>query len=255
MVRIALAAVVRKQGNSPSTSERLDIAQRRERLQSRMEAFHRHAASLWGPDSPDVSLYNPEDPEDLVPSDIEDDTDTIDNVFTSPWEDHVAVETQPLVLPSNLGLETCQAHGLSTFVKQEKCLRIGQANDALRGLRLGLSKKAVIFREGMRTAKTKTRKLRSWDHIHMVDVNVRYHAKVYGRARAAMLRLGPSDEELERYQALRKEHLNVTTARIDPSLRGQRDTSLAWFWTMDVKKDTDQIDSMTECKQPLNCFC
>jgi len=175
----------------------------------------------------------------------------MDDFFASPaMEDHEVVETQPLLLPSDLGLEVCQEQGFSTFVKQEKLLRISQANDALRGLRLGLSKKAVIFREGLRTAKTKTRKLRSWDQIHTVDVNVRYHAKVYGRARAAMLRLGMSDKELDRYRRLQKEHLDVTTTRIDPSLRGQRDTSLAWFWTMDVKNDTDHADSMTECKQP-----
>jgi hypothetical protein len=102
-------------------------------------------------------------------------------------------------------------------------------------------------------ATTKKKKLRSWDQIHMVDVNVRHHAKVYGRARAAMVLLGASNEELQRYQTLQKDHLRVTTARIDPSLRGQRDTSLAWFWTMDVKKDTDQADSMAECESGL-CF-
>jgi len=49
------------------------------------------------------------------------------------------------------------------------------------------------------------------------------------QARAAMIRLGATDDDLKRYQVLSKEHLNITTARIDPSLRGQRNTSLAWF--------------------------
>jgi hypothetical protein len=47
--------------------------------------------------------------------------------------------------------------------------------------------------------------------------------------------LGALEEELRRYQVLNKEHLKVTTVHIDPSLRGQRDSSLAWFWTMDLK--------------------
>jgi hypothetical protein len=72
----------------------------------------------------------------------------------------------------------------------------------------------------MRTEKTKTRKLWSWDQIHTIDVNVRYHAQVYGRARAAMLRLGMSDEELQRYQTLWKEHLKVTTAQNRSLLKG-----------------------------------
>ena len=81
-----------------------------------------------------------------------------------------------------------------------------------------------------------------------MDVNVRHHAKVYGRARSGLILLGAEEQELQRYQVLQKEHLNITTARIDPSMRGQRDSSLAWFWTMDVKKDMDQVDGMAECK-------
>ncbi|KIM71052.1 hypothetical protein PILCRDRAFT_33210, partial [Piloderma croceum F 1598] len=61
-----------------------------------------------------------------------------------------------------------------------------------------------------------------------------------------MIRLGATDDDLKRYQVLSKEHLNITTARIDPSLRGQRNTSLAWFWTMDVKNDTDSATGMEE---------
>jgi hypothetical protein len=243
--------LIRNLGKNPSTTERLDIAHKRERLQARIEAFHNHAAEHWGPGSVDISLYSQgnESGEDLHPSDMEDEAGEIDDVFTSsPLDSPSAPEAQPLLLPSNLGLDVCQEHGFSEFVKQEKVLRIGQANDALQGLRLGLSKKAVIFREGLRMATTKKKKLRSWDQIHMVDVNVRHHAKVYTRARVAMLRLGASDLDLQHYQALQKEHLRVMTARIDPSLRGQRDTSLAWFWTMYVKKDTEQEDSMVECE-------
>lgn len=131
---------------------------------------------------------------------------------------------------------------------------MGQANDALQGIRLGLSKKVVIFWEGLRNARTKTRKLRSWDQIVLVDVNVRHHARVYCRARSALVWLGAVEEELQRYQILRPEHLKVTTARIDPSLRGQRDSSLAWFWTMDVKQDTDEVHGMAECKLFYACI-
>ena len=72
-VRITLATMVRKLGNSPSTTERLDIAQRRESLQAQMEAYHRHAVDLWGPDSVDVSLQIPDDESpELDSSDCED---------------------------------------------------------------------------------------------------------------------------------------------------------------------------------------
>jgi hypothetical protein len=114
-----------------------------------------------------------------------------------------------------------------------------------------LSRKAIIFREDLRKAKTKTKKLRSWDQIIAVDINVRHHARVYGRARTALVRLGATADELQQYQILQKEHLNVTTARIDPSMRGQRHTSLAWFWTMDVQNDIEQVNGMAECEWHL----
>ena len=82
----------------------------------------------------------------------------------------------------------------------------------------------------------------------MVDFNVRHHGHVYGRARTALVRLGATKEELRRYQVLNKDHLNVTTARIDPSFRGQRDSSLACFWTMDMDNDIEQVEGMAKCK-------
>lgn len=247
--RLSLTALVRKLGRKASTTDRLEVAEKRERLQARIDKFHRQATEFWPPHSNDMRLHDPgrEGGENLASSDTEDDSD--DDVFEDgPSEDLDLPERQPLLLPSNLGLDVCQEQGYMAFVEQEKTLRVGQANDALQGLRLGLSKKAVIFRKGVRLAKTKTRKLRSWDQISMVDVNVRHHARVYAGARAAMIRLGACEEDLERYQTLRKEHLSVTTAQIDPSLRGQRDTSLAWFWTVDVKRDMDERNGMEECR-------
>jgi hypothetical protein len=166
------------------------------------------------------------------------------HAFDEPY----APERVLLLLPSNIGLQACEEQGYLMYSRQEFQLRVGQANDALQGLRLALSRKAVIFRVRLRPAKTKKRKLRSWDQIRMVDVNVRYHARIYTEARAAMIRLGATNEDLERYQVLLKDHLTLTTARIEPSLRGQRNTSLAWFWTMDVKSDTDNAQGMVECK-------
>ena len=64
----------------------------------------------------------------------------------------------------------------------------------------------------------------------------------------AIISLGATAEELQRYQPLLQEHMKVTTARIDPSLRGQWDTGLAWFWTMDVQRDIDQEHGMAECE-------
>jgi hypothetical protein len=153
-----------------------------------------------------------------------------------------------LLLPSNIGLGRCAALGYEAFAKQEKALRVGQMNDSLHGLRLAISRKAVIFRDGLRSSRSKNRKTRSWDEILQVDGSVRHHARVYSRARCAFMRLGADAAELARFQPLTRAQLSVTTARIDPSLRGQRDSSLAWFWSMDVQADVQAAYGMTECE-------
>jgi hypothetical protein len=249
---VTLACMIRKLGQNASTADKLDVARRRERLQVRIESFHRQAAQFWTADSMDhLASFDPsKDGDDLLlDSDEEEEEEEEETFFSScPLDEPYAPELVSLLLPSNIGRQACEELGYLTYCQQEFQLRIGQANDALQGLRLALSRKAVMFRLGLRPATTKKRKLRSWDQIRMVDVNVRHHAKIYMQARAAMIRLGATDDDLKRYQVLSKEHLNITTARIDPSLRGQRNTSLAWFWTMDVKNDTDSETGMEECK-------
>ena len=238
-------------GRKPSVEERINVEEKRQRLQGRIDSFHKHAVEFWGTGLEENSLVPPEgfDHPDQDSPDSEDSSMEEDDVISSsPWIDDWTSETQPLLLPSNLGMRIDKPEGSQKFAQQEKTLRIGQANDALQAIWLGLSRKSIIFREDLRKARTKTRKLRSWDQIIMVDFNVQHHSRVYRRARTAMVRLGASEEELRRYQVLQKEHLNVTTARIDPSMRGQRDTSLAWFWTMDVQNDMEQVDGMAECE-------
>jgi hypothetical protein len=160
---------------------------------------------------------------------------------------------QPILLPSALGKSRCVELGYESFAEQEVKLRIGEANDALHGLRLSLSRKAIIFREELRTSKSKTQKTRSWKHILVADGSARHQASLYCRARAALIRLDAGSELLERYQILTREHMSITTAKIDPSQRGQRNKSLAWFWNMDVKSDTAAVAGMTECKNTSVC--
>jgi hypothetical protein len=79
-------------------------------------------------------------------------------------------------------------------------------------------------------------------------------ATIFGairRTRTAMSRLGASADQLEKYQLLKQEHLSITTAKIDPAERGQQNTSLAWFWTLDIQNDTDAFEGMTECEFTL----
>ncbi|KAG2028428.1 hypothetical protein BDR05DRAFT_889621, partial [Suillus weaverae] len=50
---------------------------------------------------------------------------------------------------------------------------------------------------------------------------------------------------LKKYLPLKKEDLKASSAVADPSAHSQRDTTLLWFWSLDVQGDTSGNDWMT----------
>jgi hypothetical protein len=83
--------------------------------------------------------------------------------------------------------------------------------------------------------------------VHAVESTVQHHARVYARARQAMVDLGASSSLLDRYKVLRRQDLSVKTSVIAPHVRGQRNKSLPWFWTMDVRRDTEVGEWVEDC--------
>jgi len=140
--------MIRKLGQNASTADKLDVARRRERLQVRIESFHRQAAQFWTADSMDhLASFDPsKDGDDLLlDSDEEEEEEEEETFFSScPLDEPYAPELVSLLLPSNIGRQACEELGYLTYCQQEFQLRIGQANDALQGLRLALSRKAVM---------------------------------------------------------------------------------------------------------------
>ena len=63
-----------------------------------------------------------------------------------------------------------------------------------------------------------------------------------------MARLGAGDDLLLKYQDLKPEHLKATTAVMNPAtIPGHRRGQLAWFWTMDICRESMENDWMQEC--------
>src|ERR1700743_1758487 len=130
---------------------------------------------------------------------------------------------------------------------------MGQANDALQGIWVALRRKAIFFHR-LQEAMLNTKRNRSWDHIKSTTGSARHYVRIYLRARKALLRLGTPADELAKYQPLTRDQLKITAARIDPTLRGVRNSNLAWFWTLDVQGDTEATEGMDECKFLINFF-
>ncbi|KAF7970570.1 hypothetical protein HWV62_23675 [Athelia sp. TMB] len=240
--QLHLITMVRRVGKSPTVSESLEIETRRQRLQKRVDKYNDRARIMWPLELHQQPAEYWQDELVDVASDASDDEEDGDVQV----EHYTAVERVTLHMPSTIGMEICTSMGYADAAAMEKKLRIGQQNDGLQNIRVAISRKACIFREGVRAAKSKKKKTRSWDHIHAVDHSVRHNCRVYERARRAMLKLNPSDAERDRYKPLTKADLKVDTARVEPGLRGHRGSHLAWFWTMDIADDIEQQEGMVE---------
>jgi hypothetical protein len=246
-------------GRKPPATELIVLKERHAQLQDRIDQFSARALTAWPTNSDEdlPSLVQDLLEADALLSDESEDEDGQGSNRHTPLQAEWAPELAMLLLPSTLGQETCDRLGYGSLLEKEKKLRMGQANDALQGIRVALSRKAILFR-GLREATSKTKRNRSWDQIKSTTGSTRHHVRIYLRARKALLQLGISMEELTKYPPLTREQLKITAARIDPALRGTRNSNLAWFWTVDIQGDCQTNEGMEECNFVvilLNAWC
>jgi len=158
----------------------MQVAHREGKLQGRIDAYQRKAAEFWAPDSTD-SCPCPDRLEevDFDSSDSEDEADNNANVFLTSHS--MTRIRQSQFHCSYLRIWSCRlpGEGYPKYVQQERTLRVGQANDALQGLRLAIERKAVIFCEQIHPGTNQNPEKLRYGSIRMVDVNGRHHATVY----------------------------------------------------------------------------
>jgi len=255
---------VRKIGSHPTPDQQRDITLKRARLQERVDTFQKQAANiLQDPhNSGDDSWDNAPRRETYIGIEFdgigegEDDDDR-----TSSAEEHdqmqlpgncstdgsADAEYISLHLPSHLGCDWCDGNAAKALAKAEIHLREGQLNDSLHHIRIALGHKSYLFRQDVRPARTQRLKTRAWAEVHAAESTVQHHARVYIRAWQAMVNLGAGTSLLDQYKVLRRQDLSVKTSVIAPHVRGQRNKSLPWFWTMDVQRDADVGEWMEDC--------
>ncbi|TFY78452.1 hypothetical protein EWM64_g5562 [Hericium alpestre] len=151
---------------------------------------------------------------------------------------YIPIERMAISLPSCLDEDVVGVPQMKPLVEAELELREGQANDALQSLRLALRYKAYVFRTDVQNANSQRKKMQAWDDVSSIESTVQHQAHVYSRCREAMEDLGAKKDMLKRFQLLLPEHLKVRTAVLDPSVRGLRNSTLPWFWTMDISGDS-----------------
>ncbi|KAF8431414.1 hypothetical protein L210DRAFT_3416275 [Boletus edulis BED1] len=240
--QIGLGQEMRKIGQRPTDVQWLALARRVDRLSSDILAFVSEASVYLGHDPSDESSSGESDAKD-------------DSIAEEILEDigSQRPDQARIPIPSSLGLARCKRLGLDRLQDQEIRLRAGQANDALHEIRLSLANKAVLFRTNVRLASSHAQTTRAWDKVHGVDAILNRHAAIYRACRQAMSHLGADNAMLSRYQPLRVEDLKVSAAAAMPNARGHRNDKLAWFWSMDIPKDTEGSDWMSECTSHKFC--
>jgi hypothetical protein len=268
--RLSLLALVRKTGSRPTPDQQRDIVLKRVRLQERVDTFQNQAAKLLnsvsgdGDDSWDDAsareiyvgrefdgIVEGEDNDEGAPSaEAAEEPHQMQLPGSSHLDGCIDAEHLSLKLPSHLGHNWCGRNAAADLAKAELRLREGQLNESLHHIRIALGHKSYLFRNDVRPARTQRLKTRAWAEVHAVESTVQHHARVYMRARQAIVDLGADAFLLDRYKVLSRKDLSVKTSVIAPHVRGQRNKSLPWFWTMDVRRDTDVRAWMEDC----TCF-
>ena len=242
--QIALGRDIRRLGIHATKLQCLAIAHRADRLSADISAFLAEAKIHIGPNyedelrSDDAEL----DPHSGESNWQDADEDLLDRVEGKrPDQAYI-----PLL--SNIGqlkfIRLCS----QDLVDMELQLWIGQANDILQQIQLGVAEKAVLFHHGLRPATGYIKKTGAWGRVHAANDALEGQAMIYRKCREAMVKLGANASTLVRYQVLQKEHLNASTSATNPNARGLQYEVLPWYFNLDVRSHTESSAWMLECE-------
>ncbi|KAI6046731.1 hypothetical protein EDC04DRAFT_2982725 [Pisolithus marmoratus] len=155
----------------------------------------------------------------------------------------LASELMSIWMTSSIGAAKLTELGLHDLLKEERELRIGQANDCLDQLRTDLGNKAMLYQQNFRTANSTREGTRTKKEIQKVVARVNKHVRSYQRARQAIVRLDPDGNMAEKYQEILPEDLAVSKEVTEENRFGQGTSKLAWFWVIDGEKSWLSVEA------------
>jgi hypothetical protein len=241
--RLLLKAHIRRCGAWQTTEEKLDIQARRGRLLTQVTE-HRQKGPAF------LNIPNLGERHDSFVEDMDDDLwDDEDGAECTPEPEEI--ESLQLLLPSTLGHQECEHRGLHRAVDLEIQLRVGQCNDALQAIRLAVGKKAFVFRNDVRNARSKKYKTKAYRKVQSTSDLLSHYAQCYRRGRKALQDLNAPEDVLEKYQRLTADHLTAKETFLDSKVKGVKHKHLAWFWTVDIGGETVDDEMLKECESPL----
>jgi hypothetical protein len=247
--RIDIQDRVRRLKKNPREDARLEVERLRDRLthdfrvlqsfpQSHQTRVAQGGSSLDEHEIP--TAYDDLD-DDRSDSGSEVDTDEPGSGRTQSKDKVIPPERQSVVLPSthmpnNPGLR-----------RAELALRKKQAARYLAAVREAVAEKSIQYSHVMRVAPSKGVRTRSRTTIAKLNDRISWYCRVYGRARAAMVRLNAGDDVLSKFQILLKEDVKASTAMINPNTSGSSTLRLSWIWQTRPLSAAGGADTMREC--------
>ncbi|KAG1820932.1 uncharacterized protein BJ212DRAFT_1265402 [Suillus subaureus] len=247
-VQVALLIDVKKLGKWPTDVQKLAIAWCCDRLQGQIDEFVRVAMTFLGDEIDDhdqldlmTMMLDAAELDSAGSSD--DDPNQLDNGDRYDMPVEFTPETMVIPLPSNIGIERCAEWGIDNLVLQEISLREGQANDTLHAIRVDKADKAVLFCTTVQLAKSQAW---AWAQVHLVDRILHLNVQIYSKCCKQLIHLSANDL-LAKFRPIEKADLKATTVVADPNVCSQRNSTLAWFWSINVEGDSTSNDWMNEC--------
>jgi rhodanese-related sulfurtransferase len=180
--------------------------------------------------------------------DVDEETDASEphpdqNAESASNDDLIPPERRPVILPSTHMQDNkalCQA---------ELQLRIKQATRYLSTIRQAVAEKSFQYSHVMRSAPSKGVRTRSRGTIAKINHRIAFYCRVYGRSRAAMVRLKADDHILHKFGILLKDDVKASTAILDPNIPGSSGLRLSWIWH--TGPSGSGPDAMRECKSGI----
>jgi hypothetical protein len=129
----------------------------------------------------------------------------------------------------------------------ELTLRIKQATRYLSAVREAVAEKSFQYSHIMRSAPSKGVRTRSQAVIDKISDRLSHYARVYSRARVAMVRLGADERTLTTFQLLSKDDVKASTAVLKPNITGSSSIRLSWIWETGGRTSGSAPDTMREC--------
>lgn len=140
-------------------------------------------------------------------------------------------EAVPVILPSSFSKEEQDRHGMQDLVQHERDLRKAGALGALELLRVAVKRRAngISEKQSKKSARGQRANTRMETRVQRLSAEVNRIADEYRVARAALLRLGMSKDDLI-FKELLPEHLSVGQIIWGKGFLGAGRSKLSWIW-------------------------